>query len=77
MKGKPTTRDGDERILRMVRRRAKGWTVTQIMRAYEPQISAANVDTVTKRVMEADLKESGEPEEAVMQAYWKPMRKRT
>jgi hypothetical protein len=54
----------------MLRCRAKGWSPTQIARAYEPQMSPANVDTVTQRVLAADLKESGEPDRVVRAAYW-------
>ena len=70
MAGYDKSRDADERLLLMLRRRSRGWTITQVARFAGGKLSPANVDTVTQRILAADLKESGEPEEDVRAAYW-------
>lgn len=70
MAGYDKSRDADERLLLMLRRRFRGWTKTQIARASGGHLSPNNVDTILKRILAADLKESGEPEETVRAAYW-------
>lgn len=70
MAGYDKSRDADERLLLMLRRRSRGWTPTQIARLSGGQLSPANVETIMKRILAADLKESGEPEAIVRAAYW-------
>lgn len=70
MAGYDKSRAADERLLLMLRRRSRGWTLAQVARTSDGTLSAGNVATILKRILAADLKESGEPEEIVRAAYW-------
>lgn len=63
-----TERESDERAIRMVKLRGKGYTPAQIGRriGMSPQF----VSTATLRVRNDDLEFSGEPGAVVNQKYW-------
>jgi hypothetical protein len=62
------TRESDERILHLVRRRAAGANTVTL--AEELGTVKQFAATVTRRVMEADIAESGEPQADVAAHYW-------
>lgn len=60
-----STRDGDERLLKMIAARCAGWTSPDI--AAVTGLRVATVRTMTNDVLTADAEHSGE---AVEPAYW-------
>jgi hypothetical protein len=65
---KRTSRQEDEAVLWMIRRRAAGISSARIGAALG--ITSASVRIQTTRVRDADTAESGEPPHEVSAAYW-------
>lgn len=61
-------RAGDERLLEWLARRTAGETCRAIGEDFG--ISAVDVNKATRRVLDADIAESGEPVARVRKAYW-------
>ena len=66
---KALTREEDDQILDFLRLRVQGVPVRDIARRFG--VSGSFVDKSTRKVLAADLNESGEPDEVVKLAYWK------
>ena len=66
----PATRAADETLLEWLRRRASGVSSTVIAKEYG--VTGERVRTATSRVMQADLRESGERASRVEPHYWNP-----
>lgn len=67
-------RDKDELILTFLRLRKRGWTTYQLADRYD--YSPSYVDEATRKVREADLKESGESPLDVDAGYWRARAKK-
>ena len=65
---KPSSRNSDERILRAISLRREGVPCAVI--AERLGMGRAGVLRDSKKVMDADIAESGEPEDVVRRAYW-------
>jgi hypothetical protein len=61
-------RSRDDQLLRWLRLRSAGWSAEQIARRYGVT-NNGSVISATENVRDADLAESGDPEEVVMAAY--------
>ena len=63
-----STRADDERLLNLLAARARGATTPYLARA--TGFTDSRIRTATNRVRTADMRESGEPVDAVQQHYW-------
>ena len=68
MTWRTASRADDERALHMLAIRRDGLSSGVIGRLFG--LTSSAVRTTTNRVLDADLRESGEPGEAVRDAYW-------
>ena len=62
------TRERDEKILRYLRARSKGWSTAEVGKMFG--ISAANARITTNTIKSADIHESGEPRDQVAAGCW-------
>ena len=65
--GRTASRDSDDRLLHLIALRCAGYSAAQTGARYGMADTA--VRTMTNRVRDADVVESGEPREAVLAAY--------
>ncbi len=68
MGGRLPTRQDDELHLRAVRMRSIG--VSAATTARRLGLESARARVITNRIKQADIKESGEPQDVVRSAYW-------
>lgn len=61
-------READERLLAWIHARCRGRSVSEVARRWAT--TAGTVRSMTRRVRDADVRESGEPERAVREGYW-------